>query len=44
MSHVSVGIVRKIEFEIRPDLRCKTIDMSRKVVLDNLCVCLSVLL
>jgi len=40
----SIGIVQKIDFEIRPDLGCtKT---SRKVVLDNpsVCVCLSVLL
>jgi len=42
----SIGIVQKIDFEIRPDLGCtKT---SRKVVLDNpsvcLCVCVSVCL
>ena len=48
----SIGIVQKIDFEIRPDLGCTTPKTSRKVVLDNpsvclsvcLCVCLSVLL
>jgi len=33
MSHGSVGIVQKIDFEIRPDLGCTTIKTSRKVVL-----------
>jgi len=32
-----VGIVRKIEFEIRPDLGCTTIKTSRNVTLDNEC-------
>jgi len=35
MSHGSVGIVQKIDFEIRPDLGCTTFKTSRKVVLDN---------
>ena len=38
----SIGIVKKIEFEIRPDLRCTTFKTSRKVVLDNPSVCVSV--
>jgi len=38
----SIGIVQKIDFEIRPDLGCTTLKMSRKVVLDNPSVCLSV--
>jgi len=39
----SIGIVQKIEFEIRPDLGCKTFKTSRKVGFDNpsVCVCLS---
>jgi len=37
----SIGIVQKIEFEIRPDLGCTTFKTSRKVVLDNPSVCLS---
>ena len=42
----SIGIVQKIEFEIRPDLGCTTSKTSKKVVLDNpfVCVCLSVYL
>jgi len=40
----SIGIVQKIDFEIRPDLGCTTLKTSRKVVLDNPPVCLSVLL
>ena len=44
----SIGIVQKIDFEIRPDLGCTTPKTARKVVLDNpsvcLCVCLSVCL
>jgi len=40
VSHGSVGIVQKIEFEIRPDLGCTTFKTSRKVVLDNPVVCL----
>jgi len=42
----SIGIVQKIDFEIRPDLGCTTPKTSRKVVLDNpyVCVCLSVCL
>jgi len=42
MSYESVGIVRKIEFEIRPDPEYKTIETSGRVVFDNPCVCLSV--
>jgi len=38
----SIGIVQKIDFEIRPDLGCTTPKTSRKVVLDNPSVCLSV--
>jgi len=46
----SIGIVQKIDFEIRPDLGCTTLNTPRKVVLDNqgvcvcvcVCVCLSV--
>ena len=38
----SIGIVQKIDFEIRPDLGCTTLKTSRKVVLDNPSVCLSV--
>ena len=38
----SIGIVQKIEFEIRPYLGCTTFKTSRKVVLDNPSVCLSV--
>jgi len=38
----SIGIVQKIDYEIRPDLGCTTPKTSRKVVLDNLSVCLSV--
>jgi len=37
----SIGIVQKIDFEIRPDLGCTTPKTSRKVVLDNPSVCLS---
>ena len=40
----SIGIVQKIDFEIRPDLGCTTPETSRKVVLDNPSVCLSVCL
>jgi len=36
--------VQKIQFEIRPGLGCTTFKTSRKVVLDNPSVCLSVLL
>ena len=38
----SIGIVQKIDFEIRPDLGCTTPKTARKVVLDNPSVCLSV--
>jgi len=38
----SIGIVQEIDFEIRPDLGCTTLKMSRKVVLDKPSVCLSV--
>jgi len=38
----SIGIVQKIDFEIRPDLGCTTPKTSRKVALDNPSVCLSV--
>jgi len=40
----SIGIVQKIDFEIRPDLGCTTLKTSRKVDLDNpsVSVCLSV--
>ena len=38
----SIGIVQKIDFEIRPDLGCTTLKTSRKVVLDNPSVCQSV--
>ena len=38
----SIGVVQKIDFEIRPDLGCTTPKTSRKVVLDNPSVCLSV--
>ena len=41
MSNGSVGIVQKIDFEIRPDLGCTALKTSRKAVLDNLSVCLS---
>jgi len=34
--------VQKIDFEIRPDLGCTNLKTSRKVVLDNPSVCLSV--
>jgi len=37
-----IGIVQKNDFEIRPDLGCTTLKTSRKVVLDNPSVCLSV--
>ena len=40
----SIGIVQKIDFEIRPDLGCTTPKTSRKVVLDDPSVCLSVCL
>jgi len=42
----NIGIVQKIDFEIRPDLGCTTPKTARKVVLDNpsVCVCLSVCL
>ena len=40
----SIGIVQKIDFEIRPDLWCTTPKTSRKVVLDNPSVCVSVCL
>jgi len=43
MSHKSVGIVKK-KFEIRPDLGCSTFKTSRKLILDNPSVCLSVCL
>ena len=39
-----IGIVQKIDFEIRPNLGCTTPKTSRKVVLDNPSVCLSVCL
>jgi len=39
----SIGIVQKIDFEIRPNLGCTT-PKSRKVVLDNPSVCVSVCL
>jgi len=38
----SIGIVQKIDFEIRPDLGCTALKTSRKVILDNPSVCLSV--
>ena len=38
----SISIVQKIDVEIRPDLGCTTLKTSRKVVLDNPSVCLSV--
>jgi len=38
----SIGIVQKIDFEIKPDLGCTTPKTSRKVLLDNPSVCLSV--
>jgi len=38
----SIGIVQKIEFEMRPDLGCITFKTSIKEVLDNPSVCLSV--
>jgi len=44
MSHEIIGIVQKLEFEIRLDLGCTTMETSRKVVLDNPAVCLSVCL
>jgi len=44
MSHGSVGIVRKIDFVIRPDLGRATFKTSRKVILDNPSVCVSVCL
>ena len=37
-----IGIVQKIDFEIRPDLGFTTLKTARKVVLDNPSVCLSV--
>ena len=37
----SIAIVQKVDFEIRPDLGCTTLKTSRKVVLDNPSVCLS---
>jgi len=37
-----IGIVHKIEFEIRPDFGCTDLKTSRKVVLDNPSVCLAV--
>jgi len=40
--NVSIGIVQKIDFEIRPDSGCTTLKTPRKVVLDNPSVCLSV--
>ena len=40
----SIGILQKIDFEIRPDLGCTTPKTARKVVLDNPSVCLSVCL
>ena len=39
-----IGIVQKIDFEIRPNLGCTTSKTSRKVVLNNLSVRLSVCL
>jgi len=39
-----IGIVQKIEFEIRSDLGCTTFKTSRKVVLNNPPVCVSVCL
>jgi len=42
MSNGSVGIVQKIDFEIRPDLGFTAFKTSRKEVLDNPSVCLSV--
>jgi len=41
MSHESVGILKKIEFDIRPGLGCTTFKTSRKVFLDNPSVCVS---
>ena len=38
----SIGIVQKIDFDIRPDLGCTTLKTSRKVVFDKPSVCLSV--
>jgi len=40
----SIGIVQKIDIEIRPELGCTTPKTSRKVVLDNPSVCLYVCL
>ena len=40
----SIGIVQKIDFEIRPDLGCSTPKSSGKVVFGNPSVCLSVCL
>ena len=40
----SIGIVQKIDFEIRPNLGCTTPKTSRKMVLDNPSVCQSVCL
>jgi len=37
-----IGILQKIDFEIRPDLGCTTLKTSRKVVLNNPSVCLYV--
>ena len=44
LSHGSIGIVQKIEFEIRTGLGCTTIETSRKVVLDSPSVCVRVCL
>jgi len=44
MSHGSIGIVQKIELEIRPDMGWTTIETSEKVVLDKPSVFLSVCL
>ena len=35
MSHGKVGIMQKLEFEMRPDVGCTTFKTSRIVVLDN---------
>jgi len=35
MSHESIGIVQRTEFEIKPALGSTTIETLRKVVLDN---------
>jgi len=42
MSMEVLASCKKNDFEIRPDLGCTTIETSRKVVLDDMSVCLSV--